>query len=265
MLKISLLHATYFSDPGPLAHRDRWLAQAAEPSRIDYVVAMNKEDFHAIKTTKATNRVVNTPRDHYSTAVQNWNAAAELATGDLLFVISDDLHPPQGWDIALGALIDRLDPTTDTFAIKVQDSPNPADTTLRHPLVSRAFYQNFGLFDSNFRGVFCDNDITIRAYLFSHIVDGRSVAFTHAHPHFDHAVPQSISHAKINAPAEYSLGREIFRKKFSPASAGLNLNRLQLPTPALRHWLDIILRKILLAIAKPATRRTITIAPRSHI
>jgi hypothetical protein len=265
MLKISLLHATYFSDCTPLAHRDRWLAEAAEPSHVDYVVAMNEEDSRAIETTKSITRAVSAPQDHYSTAVQNWNAAAELAVGDLLFVISDDLNPPHGWDAALRALVDRHNPVTETFAVKVQDSPNPADTTLRHPLISRAFYNDFGLFDPEFRGVFCDNDITIRAYLFSRTVDGRSVEFTHAHPHFDQTVAESISQTKINAPAEYDLGRKVFRKKFSPIHAGLRLNRLRLPTPALHHWLDRSFRRILLAVLKPATRGGSVINPRPTI
>lgn len=261
MLKISLLHATFMSDADPLTHRDRWLELAASPSRVDYVVAMNLDDSRAVACTTGATRAVTTPRDTYSTAVQNWNAAAEIATGDLLVVISDDLFPSANWDEALELLVGQYDPRVTDFAIKIQDSPNSADMTLRHPVVSRRFYTRFGLFDPNFRGVFCDNDITMRAYLFSRILDGRSLVVPHAHPHFDHDVHETISQKKINATEEYDYGREVFKKKFFPATFGLTLNRLTLPTPSARHFLGRGLRRWALAVLKPSTLR---VPPVSH-
>lgn len=254
MIGISLLHATYLSDSNPLDHRDLWLDRAELPARIDYVVAMNEEDHRAVASTQGVARILSKPRDKYSTAVQNWNAAAQLARGELLFVISDDLHPPQGWDTAIEALVKRYNPLVDEFAIKIQDSPSDLDTLLRHPIISRAFYQTFGLFDSNFRGVFCDNDITMRAYLSSRILDGRSVRFEHAHPHFDQNIPESMSHAKINTPEECDFGNERFRKKFSPVTVIIKLNRLTLPSPNWRQHLQIAGSKIALAVLRPSTQ-----------
>ena len=248
MLTISLLHATYRSQSGPLHHRDLWLSRAQSPERLNYVVSMDDNDVSAIAQTEGIERAVNRPRDTYSTAVQNWNAAATLATGDLLFVISDDLEPEVGWDAKLEHLIQDWNPLTQDFALKIQDSPNPNDTTLRHPIISRRFYARFGLFDESFRGVFCDNDITLRALLYSRIEDGRSLHFKHTHPHFERKTEATASHHKINRPEEYAFGRQAFEKKYAPFHRGLSLNSLTLPVGMPNIGVSIGFRKIGIAL-----------------
>jgi len=227
------------------------LAAAHDPSRVSHVFAMEENDETAVAETVGHTRAITSPTDDYSSAVQNWNAAAEKADGDLLFVISDDLNPFPGWDENLESLCRSLDPLLVDFTVKIKDSPNHADTTLRHPIVSRKFFESFGLFDSDFRGVYCDNDITMRAYLLSQILDGRELSFRHSHPHFERDVAESASHKKINASREYEKGASVFRRKYSPLHRGLNLNRLSLPTPTVRDTLKRGLRRFLFALLKP--------------
>ena len=167
---ISLLLATYRSKTGPLKHRDTWMSMADMPDRIEWIVAMDNSDLNAIGETEGMIRAINRPRDSFSTAVQNWNSAARLANGNLLFVISDDLFPFPGWDSKIQEIVGTRDPEADDFAIKVQDSPNSDDTALRHPVVSRKFYNRLGLFDGSFRGVLCDSDFTLKALLYSQIL-----------------------------------------------------------------------------------------------
>jgi hypothetical protein len=140
------------------------------------------------------------------TAVRNWNAAAAAAEGDLLVVIADDLFPPPGWDQALIEMTGRLDPTRTPFVVKVADSPRPADVLLRHPVVSRAFYTRFGLFSPAYRGVYCDNDFTTRAFWRSVILDGRSLRLEHRHPALTDTVAPSESHDRMNRHDEYERG-----------------------------------------------------------
>jgi len=230
VLSISLLLATYKSKTGPLKHRDTWMSKANIPDRIEWIVAMDNSDLSAIGETEGMIRAINRPRDSFSTAVQNWNSAARLSNGNLLFVISDDLFPFPGWDSKIQEIVGTRDPEADDFAIKVQDSPNPCDTALRHPVVSRKFYDRLGLFDGSFRGVLCDSDFTLKALLYSQILDGREAVFCHAHPHFDPSLASTDSHLKINRQVEYSFGRRAFNRKYSPFHQGLNLNRLNLPT-----------------------------------
>lgn len=228
MLYISLLLATYRSETGPLKHRDTWMSMADIPDRIEWIVAMDNSDLNAIGETQGMIRAINRPQDSFSTAVQNWNSAARLANGNLLFVISDDLFPFPGWDSKIQEIVGTRDPEADDFAIKVRDSPNTDDTALRHPVVSRKFYDRLGLFDDSFRGVLCDSDFTLKALLYSQILDGREAEFCHIHPHFDPSFASTDSHQKINRQVEYSFGRRAFNRKYSPFHQGLNLNRLNL-------------------------------------
>lgn len=216
-MRISLLHATYHRERGPLALRDAWLGLAEHPESIDYVVAMDSDDTRAIAETEGLVRAVSTATPVSVTSVRNWNAAAALATGDLLFVIADDLYPPAGWDTTLAQIIRGLDPTTTHFAVKATDDPDDQRLLLRHPVVSRAFYAEFGLFTPEFRGVYCDDDITQRALWRSRIIDGRRLVLYHRHPALDTSVPASASHNRVNTFAEYEHGQRTFEHLWDAA------------------------------------------------
>ena len=206
--RISLLHATYHRAGGPLIVRDAWLARADNPGDVEYVFAMDADDDGSIKDTDGCLRVVGQPAIGLVTAVRNWNNAAAAATGDLLMVIADDLFPPQGWDTALLDLITALDPEDVAFAVNVSDSSDESEVLLRHPVVSRAFYQQHGLFNEVYRGVYCDDDITRRAFWRAAILDGRSIVLEHQHPSIDMTVERSDSQSRINSSQEYCYGRD---------------------------------------------------------
>jgi hypothetical protein len=210
---ISLLHATYHRVPGPLEVKSCWLERADRPDLIEYIFAMDEDDSGAVKQTAGHPRVLGPPSESV-TAVRNWNAAAAMATGDLLMVIADDLFPPEHWDTELVRIVGRLDPTQTCFAVKVTDGPEAGDVLLRHPVISRAFYADLGLFSNSYHGVFCDNDLTMRAFWRAVILDGRSLVLEHRHPSLSKASP-SESHSRINATREYEYGGKIFQTSWS--------------------------------------------------
>jgi hypothetical protein len=209
--RISLLHATYKRAGGPLEVREAWLARAADPDSVEYLLSMDGDDSATVALTEGLLRVVNPPWPGVVTAVRNWNAAAAAATGDLLVVIADDLFPPQGWDQALIDMIGRLDPAQTPFVVKVADDPRPGDVLLRHPVVSRAYYTRFGLFSPSYRGVYCDDDFTTRAFWSSVILDGRSLQLEHRHPGKTGAVARSESQDRLNQREEYERGHAQYR------------------------------------------------------
>jgi hypothetical protein len=184
-VRVSLIHATWFSPSGPRALRDRWLEAASSPELVEYVVGMDDTDVTAIAETASELRAIGPAHPDTATAVRNWNSAAALSSGDMLFVISDDLHPSPGWDDRLRSLVRDRTPREEAFAMvpgTLIDPPEPAVTRgrmrlmrpwLPHPVVSRAFYDRFGLFDPHFEGVYCDNDLTLRAYWNAYIIDAR--------------------------------------------------------------------------------------------
>ena len=212
--RISLLHATYRRVGGPLEIRDAWLGQAADPDSVEYLVSMDADDLATVALTEGLPRLVNPGGEGEVTAVRNWNAAASAAQGDLLVVIADDLFPPQGWDRALIEIIGRLNPSRTPFVVKVADSPKLGDILLRHPVASRAFYNRFGLFSPSYRGVYCDDDFTARAYWNSVILDGRSLQLEHRHPDLTERVAFSESHDRLNR-------RDEVRARRSPVPGGV--------------------------------------------
>jgi hypothetical protein len=214
--RISLLHATYRRESTPLEVKASWLEHADRPDLVDYIFAMDADDEAAIEQTEGHPRVVNPPSEGWATAVRNWNAAAKMASGDLLMVIADDLFPPQGWDTTLVGIIRPLDPATTAFAVKITDAPLEGDILMRHPVVSRAFYERYGLFSDSYHGVYCDDDLTLRAFWRAVILDGKSLVFDHRHFSYNESFPRSESHDRINQPREYQHGRVALRGSWSP-------------------------------------------------
>ena len=159
--------------------REAWLALADHPDLIEHVFAMNAENHEAVAQTEGSLRVVGDPLPGRVTSVRNWNAAAPASMADVLMVVADDLLPPRGWDTTLRSLMGGLDPRQTAFAIKVTDDPDPGDTLMPHPVVSRAFYEKHGLFDPRFDGVCCDDGISRRAFWRSVILNGRSLVLDH--------------------------------------------------------------------------------------
>ena len=108
--------------------------------------AMDCDDERSVATTTGHKRFVGMPpTDSRPTSVRNWNGAAGVACGDLLFVIADDLYPPPQWDTAIRKVVGSVDARKQHFAIEINDSSNPHDCLLRHPIVSRAFFESYQL------------------------------------------------------------------------------------------------------------------------
>lgn len=167
-----------------------------------------------------------------STAVRNWNFAAQASRGDVLFVIADDLIPPRNWDRKIAQIVGSREGNFDLFAMKVSDSEHPDDRLLRHPICSAAFFKRFGLFDKAFTGVYCDDDFSLRAFWRSYILDGRKIVFNHARREVDGRTKLNISQTKINQHSEASRGKEVFKEKWP---AWFRESRIQLVAPKHDH------------------------------
>lgn len=198
---ISLVHATYHREGGVDEIIEARLGSARQPDRVEYVLARDADD-PATTRHRSVVTVTHPPDPVWSTAVRNWNAAAAAATGDLLLAIADDLYPSDGWDDHLRRLTGGLDPRRVDYAIKIGDSPRRRDVQLRHPVLSRRFYELFGLYDPRFHGLGCGMDLTRRAFWTSLIIDGRDLRVEHRHPTRAHPMPSSRSQARQNREPE---------------------------------------------------------------
>jgi hypothetical protein len=228
--KITLLHATYRREGGPLDVKEQWLSRAGQPDRVEYIFAMDGDDVHTVRATEGHLRVVGPPGTGVVTSVRNWNSAAAASSGQVLMVIADDLLPPQDWDLLLDQLIEPLDPERISFVLKVRDSPAEQDALVRHPVVSRAYYRRHGLFSPEYRGVYCDSDISTRAFWHSTILDGRSLVLEHHHHTTDAYVPRSASQAMVNATEEYRHGLQTYNSSWTLRERSAPLLLVHTPT-----------------------------------
>lgn len=242
---VSLLHATWHRSSTPIEVRDAWVGNATYPEAVDYVFAMDADDEASILWTRGHRRAIDAA-DVHATTVRNWNAAAQIAIGDLLVVVADDLFPPKHWDRHLWKLVHGLDPSRHPFAIKVADSLDPQDTLMRHPVISRALYEKNGLFDSRFRGVYCDSDITLTCFWNYSIIDGRDLVLEHRHPTVDPSITQSESHAKQNHPMEYLHGTSVLAGKWPAWKRRSTIRLVSIPVGGRQSWrtVDLVSRAL---------------------
>jgi hypothetical protein len=208
---ISLLHATYRAGPPAVALRDLWFQSAKSPDDVEHVFALDADDELSLSATLGYLRVVNPPSPDRVSAVRNWNSAAAASSGALLFVIADDLEPVPDWDATLRSIVGTLDPQRFPFAIGLADNRG---SLMRHPLISRCFYSRFGLFAPEFSGVYCDHDITFRAFNMAVVLDGQQLSLLHHRPNNTEGFEWSDSQIRLNAPEEYETGLRLLLDKW---------------------------------------------------
>jgi hypothetical protein len=212
-MKISLLHATRGTPDRANATRESWLSRAYDRSMIEHFWAIQAGD----TTSTALDpdsivAVTDDPPAWASSSVANWNAAAALATGDLLVVIADDLTPPIGWDETLRVFLGNPNTASTQFCVYVPDQLSN-DGLLRHPIMSRALYQRRGyIFDPEYYGVFCDNDLTTWCQ-FNRVpvyrIDPQRLQFYH-----DHDMTGNSVTALQNRKEAYDWGYAIYMEKW---------------------------------------------------
>ena len=225
-MRISLLHATYRAGNAAVGLRGRWLDESTGIHVIEHLFACDADDEVSMGCPAIAAGVVGPPVLRVS-AVRNWNAAAAVATGDLLFVIADDLWPPHHWDGDLASALGDLDPTRVPFVIKVGDSDDDDNGHIRHPVVSRRYFERFGLWRPEYDGHWVDHDFTISAYLNGLVLDGRRIKFYHAHP--TSGAEHTESHLRIRSESAVQ-GRQLFETRY-PAWRRQVLRRYYRPKP----------------------------------
>ena len=214
-MKISLLHATRANPKQALKTRDIWLDHATDRGRVEHIFAIQSDDYAsslAFACRDCRKVEIPPPPAWASSSVANWNAAAAAATGDILVCIADDLTPPLGWDLELALAM----PTDRAAALYVPDQMSD-DMLMRHPVINRRLYEKRGyIFDPDFYGVYCDNDLSmwLRRHRISVIRHG-TLSFRHDHP-LAKGNPRAWSDVTKhqNSQQAYAYGQETMARKW---------------------------------------------------
>lgn len=201
--KISLLHATRGRPMQAASTMSTWLSRARKPERVEHIFAVDSDD----QSASMLQRFGGVCQDADGHSVGAWNLAAKHSTGDVLVQLSDDFEPPPGWD---EMILGRLD-ISKAQALRVNDGYRK-DELLPMAILTRKFYDEHGLFNSEFRNQYSDAEFTVRAQKAGAIIDGRDIVIPHHHPAFEPNVPTDETHRRVNDPAEAERAKAIFEK-----------------------------------------------------
>lgn len=155
MLPISIIHASKGRPAQAGRTVKKWLSSAKDRQRIQYILSIDTSETPANKLQYADIQTDVTVCDSNRHAVDAINRGAELATGNLLVVVSDDFDCPFHWDDALLTMLEDYE----DFCVKTDDGIQPWIITL--PIMDRLYYERFGyIYQPEYTHMFCDTEMT---------------------------------------------------------------------------------------------------------
>jgi len=237
--KFSILHATKRLPNGWHQAFREWCDNATLDADFEYILAIHDSDkdklpVEMVMFEPRLHVVVNNQRD---SAIDNWNAAAEMATGDVLIIGADDFYPPAGWDEQLTNFIHAQNLFVE-FMLRVSTGSPHTDLPGRnmpHPIMSRALYKRWGyVFPPMYESMYSDNDNTERAELEGVVWDALHIQFRHEAAVLGKAEKDAV-YRKQNREEAYRQGAAMLEQRRA-ANFGSpvieEMRKLQPPPPA---------------------------------
>lgn len=205
--RISLLHATRGRWSQAIQAMNLWMSRASDAFRVEHIFAIDEDDAETKDKLRRFRHVISA-KDGYS--VGAWNAAAKVATGDILIQVADDFEPPANWDEGIVAALGGNVFTP--RVLRVKDGIRE-DGLITLAIVTRPWLEKQGhLFDPEFRNVYSDNDLTARAQKAGAIIEAPHLTFRHHHP-ITGKVPSDATYKRGNDPSEYERAAAIYKAK----------------------------------------------------
>lgn len=183
MKKISIIHPTRGRKQIALATAHKWKRFADRPHNVEYIFSVDTTD-----TEAWSDRVEFIPQCYTMTgfdakvfkndnksAIDAINKAAEIATGDLIIVVSDDFDCPEHWD----RLLLREVANKEDFLLKTDDGLQKTLVTL--PIMDRKYYERFGyVYHKDYGHMHADEEMTIVALMLGRYIKS-DLCFPHNH------------------------------------------------------------------------------------
>lgn len=147
--------------------------------------------------------------DRFNGMVAASNAAAKIATGQILILVSDDMHPPQGWDYKL--LRDLRLNSDKPCVLQIHDSIRDDIMTL--PIMNRAAYDKLGyLYHPSYISMFADNDLAETAK--AHKMYYRSTIEGFEHRHWINGKSQKdATYEREGSTVAWQLGEKVYNQR----------------------------------------------------
>ena len=203
---------------------EAWLAKCDHPEHVEYLVAIHGDDIHRVMRGDQISDlgfgsgrlVVNNER---SCSVDNWNAAARQAKGQILLNVADDWFPCEHWDTKLLELIPDL---SAEVAIDVDTGssgyPN-AHHLIPFSIITRPYLERLksdygydGFFYPEYTSMYSDEEFTWLAKRDGVVVSAWQHLFEHRHPVHGKGQMDDV-YRKQNAPEHYDAGKKLMDRR----------------------------------------------------
>ncbi len=207
-----------------------WISKARKPDDIEVILALDGPDqkSQAVVTQPLAwpcpVRIYTQPDPPFN-CVRGWNLAASKAEGKVLVQVTDDMVPPDAWDIKLRA----LEPATwmdEDWAIHVEDGY--VHNIMVLAIITKVRYDRFGyFFYPEYQSLFCDTELTEVAYREKRVIEAKHLLFEHRHPDCQKRERDAVD--LVHASKErWVLGEKLFnfrKRHHFPVDAGPNANK----------------------------------------
>lgn len=192
-----------------------WVSKASVKKNLEYVVAVHESRFDDVANWYMFNGVRvkpvrSTGRD---CVVDNGNAAAAAATGDVVIGSTDDFFAPRTWDVALEQfLLEQVGSLWRTGEYLINLLPG----RFTHGAMSRALYTRWGyLMCPQYYSMFVDDDNFERAIHENvAIVEAGHLGFEHRHHSLGKRRPDRYDDEHTSTQA-YAWGRGVLEGRRS--------------------------------------------------
>lgn len=222
--RFSLLHATRGRPEKALQTRANFFAAADTPLGIEHIFAIDEDDKESLEALKHYRHVVLPAPGN---CVAAWNRAAEVAKGNILVQLSDDWIPSYSWDSHVwaafeeGARIKKGSIEKTPLVLAVKDGLR-TDDLLCIAILNQARYrqQRDGegtpyMFSPEYKGVYSDNEFSVRAYKDRCVIKAKHIEFIHDHP-LRNGVPVEewdMTYTQQNSAERYQEGLATFQRR----------------------------------------------------
>jgi len=136
------------------------------------------------------------------------NRAAEIATGDILVVISDDFGCPEFWNRSIENHFKGVDTP---MILHVNDTIQQRICTL--PIMNRQYYERFGyIYHPHYFSMFADDDLTESAKLIGAYKSDFSLTFEHRH-YVNGKNKRDKTYDRENSKQAWEIGKRTFQAR----------------------------------------------------
>lgn len=235
MIKISVCHPTRSRPYKAIETRKKWLEASDNPGRIEYIFGFSEDDIES-KNILSKYKYAISPAGKLNnpggTAVQNYNAATNASSGDIVITSQDDVIPPKNWDSSIENLLYEYVKEKKPAILQINDGYREDKMMVTFCITESTFdflgYGNKNILSPEYMGVFSDTEFSLRAQKSGLLIDS-DLVFKHEHPFFNKNIDCDDIYKMENSYQAYIIGLNIFRQRnpsFIPKNAKLEFKEL---------------------------------------